>query len=36
MTEMQLYLAAGLPTAAVLVSILVSVLLFRSLSARLL
>jgi hypothetical protein len=36
MTDMQLYIAAGLPTLAVLVGILMSVSLFNSLSARLL
>jgi hypothetical protein len=36
MTDMQLYIAAGLPTVAVLVGILMNVSLFNSLSARLL
>jgi hypothetical protein len=36
MADMQLYIAAGLPTVAVLVSILMDVSLFNSLSARLL
>jgi len=36
MTETQLYSAAGLPTVAVLVGILMNVSLFDSLSARLL
>jgi hypothetical protein len=36
MTETQLYIAAGLPTVAVLVGILMNVSLFNSLSARLL
>ncbi|HUE23367.1 MAG TPA: hypothetical protein VMQ86_16895 [Bryobacteraceae bacterium] len=36
MSETQLYVAAGLPTVAVLVGILTNVSLFNSLSARLL
>jgi hypothetical protein len=36
MSETQLYIAAGLPTVAVLVGILMNVSLFNSLSARLL
>ena len=36
MTDMQLYIAAGLPTVAVFVGILMNVSLFNSLSARLL
>jgi len=36
MTDIQLYIAAGLPTVAVLVGILMNVSLFNSLSARLL
>jgi hypothetical protein len=35
MTDIQLYIAAGLPTVAVLVGILINVSLFKSLSARL-
>jgi hypothetical protein len=36
MTDMQLYIAAGLPTIAVLVGILMNVSLFNSLGVRLL
>ena len=36
MTDTQLYIAAGLPTVAVLVGILMNMSLFNSLSARLL
>jgi hypothetical protein len=36
MTDIQLYIAAGLPTLAVLVGILMNVSLFNSLSTRLL
>jgi hypothetical protein len=36
MNDIQLYIAAGLPTVAVLVGILMNVALFNSLSARLL
>jgi hypothetical protein len=36
MTDMQLYIAAGLPTVAVFVGILMNASLFNSLSARLL
>jgi hypothetical protein len=36
MTDIQLYIAAGLPTVSVLVGILMNVSLFNSLSARVL